>query len=139
MAAVRPSYLLGRVHRLLRAKLEAGLAEFDLTVAEITALSVLDRRPGLSNAHLARQVLVSPQAMHKVMTSLEQKGHVDRTAAAGGTMEAVLTDRGRSQLRKAEAALAGVEGEFFGTLDEDDRLRLIALLARLGSIDASDC
>ena len=80
----RTSYLVGRADRLLRAELERRLDGHTLTLNEVTALSVLVSRPGLSNAALARRSLVTPQAMHKVVRSLEELGMVERRASPNG-------------------------------------------------------
>ena len=59
MAETRTSYLVGRADRLLRSILEECLADHPLTLNEVTALSVLASRPGLSNAGLARRSVSS--------------------------------------------------------------------------------
>ena len=75
------SYLIGRADRIVSAGLEAALADSGLSLHEFTTLSVLTARPKLSNAELARRSLVTPQAMHKVIRSLEDAGLVTRAAA----------------------------------------------------------
>ena len=71
---VRVSYLIKRVERGLRTKLDAALEPLGVTTTEYTALSVLARRSGLSSAQLARRSFVSDQAMNQVVVVLEQSG-----------------------------------------------------------------
>jgi hypothetical protein len=50
----RFSYAVGTLDRSIRRSLGAVLRPFDVTVAEYTALSLIERRDGYSNAELAR-------------------------------------------------------------------------------------
>lgn len=135
MSEQRASYLVGRADRVLRSKLEVVLREVDMTLSEITALSVLQARPGLSNARLARRSLVTPQGMHKVMTSLEAAGYVTRSASSGRKLEAFITDAGRRKLVEAEPLMSAVEDEFLADLDATERATLVRLLARVSGMD----
>ena len=67
----RTSYLVARLDRLIRARLVDALRPFEVTVPQYTLLSVLDIRPGLSNAQLARRSYISAQAMHQLVNGLE--------------------------------------------------------------------
>lgn len=124
------SYLVGRVDRILKAELEEALADSGLSLPEYTALSVLSTRPGLSNARLARRSLVTPQAMHKVMRSLESQGLVSRTAPAndGRSLEAEITDAGRGILAGLADRIRRAEDQVFSGLDAGERRELLRLL-----------
>jgi DNA-binding MarR family transcriptional regulator len=124
------SYLIGRADRIVRQHLEEALAGSGLTIAEFTTLSVLRARPGLSNARLARRALVTPQAMHKVIRSLEDAGLVSRTAAAQGgrALEARITEAGASLVAMLLTQVAEIEDDIFAALDAQDRRELLRLL-----------
>jgi len=54
-----------------RAALTAALREHGATVAHYGGLALLDERPGLSSADLARQAFVTPQSLNQVLRELE--------------------------------------------------------------------
>lgn len=138
MSESRPSYLIGRAARISRSRLEGILADVDISLPELTALSVLASKPGLSNARLARRSLVTPQAMHKVMTSLEHRGLVTRTAAGGRTLGADITVEGLAVLRKAEPLMRAAETEFLGRLEHDERDQFVRLLTKVCGLESDD-
>jgi len=123
----RTSYLVARLDRLIRQRLSEALKPFDLTVPQYTLMSVLDHRPGLSNAQLARRSYITAQAMHQVVNSLEQRGLISRTSSPdhGRVQMAELTVAGRELLAKCDGAVAQVEADLFGPLgpDEESLLR----------------
>lgn len=139
MAEPTVSYLIGRADRLVRAQLDEALRETELSVPELTALSVLETRPGLSNARLARRSLVTPQAMHKVVRSLEERQLVKRTAAPSGgrTLETVITEMGAQKLRELRPLLRDAEDRALFALGADDRAELLRLLTVVGSAEPS--
>jgi len=62
MTEPRPTlvYVVGRVNQGVRRELRKALSPWRLTVPELTTLSVLRTRPGLSNAQLSRRALTTP-------------------------------------------------------------------------------
>ncbi len=137
VSETRTSYLVGRADRILRGELEQLLAPGRLTLNEATALSVLADRPGLSNAHLARRSLVSAQAMHKVMRSLESEGLVVRASSPSGgrSLEATLTEAGRSALAEANARIAAAERAFLEPLDPKESHLFRELLLKITGLN----
>jgi DNA-binding MarR family transcriptional regulator len=129
-AAPRPAiYLLKSVQAALRADLDEALAPLELTSSQMAVLSALSSRPQLSNAELARATFVKPQSMVPVLQSLEHNGWIVRRAAASGrTMPAVLTPKGRDQLKAGRAAASEVEARMLSGLSSEEALRLRELL-----------
>jgi DNA-binding MarR family transcriptional regulator len=129
------SYLVGRADRIIRARLEEALVGTGLSLPEFTALSVLASRPGLSNARLARRSLVTPQAMHKVMRSLEDAGLVARTTppTGGRTLEAVITESGAKMLEDVLPRVQAAEDRTLLALDASERREFIRLLTLASS------
>lgn len=115
----RTSYLVARLDRLIRARLVEALQPFDVTVPQYTLLSVLDTRPGLSNAQLARRSYVSAQAMHQLVNGLEDRGLISRRLSPdhGRAQPAELTAEGRALLTKCHAVVGEVERGLFGQLE----------------------
>src|SRR3954467_254287 len=103
MAERTTSYLIGRVNRMTTTELTEALADTGVSIMELTALSVIADRPGLSNARLARRSPVSPQAPHKVVSALIDRGLVARGSGQGGrAIDIVVTDAGRGLLDELE-------------------------------------
>ena len=125
----RTSYLVARLDRLIRARLVDALRPFEVTVPQYTLLSVLDIRPGLSNAQLARSSYISAQAMHQLVNGLEARGLISRRSSPdhGRAQPAELTATGRALLAKCDAAVVDVERGLFGQLapDQEGTLRSI--------------
>src|SRR4029077_3427050 len=75
-------YLLHRVTTALRAEVTTtALEPVGLTFPQYICMRILSRMPGQSNADLARDVMVSPQAMNMVVRGLQDRGLVARAAA----------------------------------------------------------
>ena len=111
-------YVIGRVSQGIRRELRGRLASCELSVADVTTLSVLRGSAWLSNAQLARRALITPQSMIEVLASLEQRGLVRRRAdpANARIMRAELTASGRRILRRADAVIAKLEDELLAAV-----------------------
>lgn len=131
----RTSYLIGRADRLLRSKLEQQFSDGPLSLHEFTVLSVLTTRPRLSNADLARRSFVSPQAMHKVVKSLEESGLITRdpSPSGGRSLETTITAKGKTTMAEAEIPMSEAEDAFLDPLNPKEQTELRRLLRKLGS------
>ena len=132
MTQPQPSltYVIGRVEQGVRRELRARLGPLALSVPDVTTLSVLRGRSGLSNAQLARRALTTPQSMIEVLASLERRGLVVRRADAANAriMRAELTDPGRRLLARADAVVAKLEDELLAAVSPDAREQVRAAL-----------
>jgi DNA-binding MarR family transcriptional regulator len=137
MSDWRTSYLVGRAGRILHDHLDDALAAAGLTLAEYTALSVLSARPGLSNARLARRALVTPQAMHKVVRALEERGLVARADANSGgrARETFVTPAGTTLLEEVAPSIDAAEDAFLAPLRADERADFERMLASVTGMD----
>jgi DNA-binding MarR family transcriptional regulator len=126
--APRLSYVVGRLDRALRRELDRRLEPFGLTRPQYTAMSVLRRTSGLSNAQLARRSYVTPQSMHEVIDALERLGYVERapSAAHRRVLQARLTARGASELRACDRAIDVMEREMLAGVPPARRPGLVA-------------
>ena len=71
-------YLIKQIELATRSRLDAATQEVGLSVTQYTALTVLERRPGLTSAELAKNSFVRAQSMAAVTSDLEQRGLVSR-------------------------------------------------------------
>lgn len=110
--APRLTYLVKRLEMAERARMEEVLAAHGVTLHQYTALSLLERRDGLSSAQLARRHFVTPQAMNQLVATLERDGLIRREpdAANRRILRTSLTDDGRATLAACHAAVDELEG-----------------------------
>jgi DNA-binding MarR family transcriptional regulator len=126
---IKPSlvYVVGRVDQAVRTEMRKRLAEWDLSVPEYTTLSVLRRRPGLSNAQLARRTMVTPQSMIQILARLEERQLVAREVdpAHKRILRGALTREGEQLLAEADPVVQSLQDEML--LDVPDGQREVIL------------
>ncbi len=123
-------YALKKASAALRSAMDQALRPLDLTVPQYACLEVLQQRPGLSGAELARAVFVSRQSTNLVLKGLEDRGLLTRPPAPGHgkALPTELTPAGREQLLAANNALSVVENKMLAALTPSARHRLCAEL-----------
>ena len=128
-APPRLTYLIKRLELAVRAAMDDIVSDLGVTVPQYTALSVLDRHPGMSGAQLARRSFVSRQAGGEMLASLERKGLVRRAPDAGNrrVLRISLTPAGRTLLVACDAAMDDLEARMLRQLSgaEADHLRVL--------------
>jgi DNA-binding MarR family transcriptional regulator len=128
-------YLLHRLTTALRTDVTATVLEpLGLPFPQYICMRILSLYPGSSNAELARDVMVSPQAMNMVVRSLQDRGLVTRpaTVAAGRSLPAELSHDGKALLKRTEAGIRAAEDRVLAPLNEHDQRELRRILADLG-------
>jgi DNA-binding MarR family transcriptional regulator len=124
-------YLLYRVHNALRSEVTATVLDpLGLAFPQYICMRILSRFPDRSNADLARDTNVSPQAMNMVLRGLEERGLVARptSVSSGRSLPAQLT-----LLEKSEAGVRAAESRLLGNLTDEQRREFTRILASLGS------
>src|SRR3954465_291932 len=71
-------YLMKQLELAVRSRLDDLFRPIGLTALQYTALTVLERRPDLSSAELARNSFVTTQTMADMVTSLQARGLIER-------------------------------------------------------------
>jgi DNA-binding MarR family transcriptional regulator len=114
----RLTYLVKRLEMAERARMEEVLRPLGVTLHQYTALSILERREGLSSAQLARRHFVTPQAMHQLVASMERDGLVERRPdeANRRILRAWLTGHGAEVLRACHDVVDGLEARMLSAL-----------------------
>jgi DNA-binding MarR family transcriptional regulator len=117
--APRVGYLIYRVERQLRTRLDEAMAANGVTTPQYIALSILRERDGLSNAQLARWTYVTPQAMSLVLSALERRRLVRRRHDPGHrrVLRTSLTARGLRILHDCDRAMDVIEADMLRELD----------------------
>jgi DNA-binding MarR family transcriptional regulator len=105
-----------------------------LSFPQYICMRILSRSPGRSNAELARDVMVSPQAMNMVVRSLQERGLVNRPTevSSGRSRPAELTRKGAALLDRTDEGIRAAEERVLTNLDERDQRELRRILAALG-------
>lgn len=132
-------YVVGRVNQGVRRELRKALAPWELSVPELTALSVLRTRPGLSNAQLARRSLTTPQSMNEVIAALEARGLVARTVdpSHGRILRTRLTPEGEQLLQEVDPVVHALQDEMLsGVPPEHREIVLAGLVSCMQSLRA---
>jgi DNA-binding MarR family transcriptional regulator len=127
-------YLLTRVATALRTEVTAEVLDpIDLSFPQYVCMRILSHSPGRSNAELARDVNVSPQAMNIVVRSLQERGLVVRPASvsSGRSLPAELSRDGAALLASIDAGVRDAESRVLARLDQKDQHHLRRLLANL--------
>jgi DNA-binding MarR family transcriptional regulator len=136
----RPSYLIGRLHRVLRQTLDDRMRTHGLTAAQYAALSILGAQPGLSNAQLARRSFMTAQSAHQTLQALQRMRLVRREQDPmhARIARTELTARGKTVLQACERAVDEVEKAMLAGMPGDVRKRLIGdLRVCLQAVDPS--
>jgi DNA-binding MarR family transcriptional regulator len=128
-------YLLYRLMTALRPEATAALKPLGLALPEFVCMRILSFRPGRSNAELARDINVSPQAMNNVLRGLQDRGVVTRpaTVSSGRALPAQLTAEGKALLKRAEAAVKVADDHVLANLTPAQRRDFKRLLAAIGT------
>lgn len=114
----RVGYLVYRVERRLRSRLDEELRVHGVSTPEYVTLSLLRERDGLSCAQLARWALVTPQAMNLVISGLERRRLVRRRPDPKHrrVLRASVTAKGLAVLARCDESVDRIEADMLGDL-----------------------
>lgn len=128
-------------HAVVR-RVSQTLASVGLTPTQFGVLVQLTVAPGVSQAELARRVLVTPQALGELLVSLEHLDYVRRTVGRPGTATSVaITPHGTAVLHRAIPPLGALNTpESLGLTDVEasDLRALLLKVIKASSADVSD-
>jgi DNA-binding MarR family transcriptional regulator len=136
--ADQPSYCLKRAQAVLRSRLDEAMRPLNITTVQWSVLNILEERPGLSNAELARLTFVRPQTMISLLRSLEDANLVERRKDPdhGRILQTALTDAGRRTVAAARIETDRVSRRMLDGMGEKDVSALVALLNRcIGNLE----
>lgn len=135
-AAGRPrlTYLIGSLDRILRRRMTDALSPIGLTLAQFTALSVLQARGKASNAELAERSFITPQSANEIMSVMAARKWITRESDPnhGRIVLLQMTAEGRGVLHKCSRVVQAVEKEMLEGMDPDDAARIRVTLELFG-------
>ena len=126
----RIGYLVYRLERRLRDRLNDAVRAHGVTTTEYVTLSVLQRHDGMSSAELARWAFVTPQAMNSVITALERRRLILRREDPQHrrVLRTSLTRKGRAVLERCEKAMDVIERDMLTEIAPEQADEMRALL-----------
>jgi len=139
--AVTLLYLIKQVELAVRSRLDEVTGEKGLTSLQYTALTVLERHPGLTSAALARNSFVRAQTMAQMITVLEERGLIERVQDPVSRRQYLisLTSLGAELLDSLREKVEAVETRMVSGLAEHEiavlRHALRSCRVALGGVD----
>ncbi|KUI18207.1 MarR family transcriptional regulator [Mycolicibacterium acapulense] len=128
--------LLSRVAKALRSEVTTTVLEpLGVAFPQYLCMRILSQHEGRSNAELARDFNVSPQAMNMVLRGLEDRGLVYRPASvsSGRSLPAQLTREGRELLKRTDSGVRAAERKLMANLSQRQQRDFKQILAALGT------
>ena len=113
-------YLIKQVELAVRDRLDSVVAAAaDLTTLQYTALTVLERHPGMTSAELARNSFVRAQTMAEMVTYLLGRGLVTRERDERNRKQYLLTlsSQGQRVLDDLYDRVADIEAQMLEEFD----------------------
>lgn len=119
----RLQYDIKQLELVIRSRLEDILDGTGVTAWQYTALTVLERRPAMTSADLARASFVRAQSAADLVGALERHGLIQRSIdpAHQRRMLISLTDAGRDFLKSYAPRVAELEETMLRDLDAAER------------------
>jgi DNA-binding MarR family transcriptional regulator len=119
-------YLVKQLELAIRSRLDGIIGPSGLTALQYTALTVLERHPGMSTAQLARNSFVTSQSMADMITALESRGLIERNRDQADRRRLVVepTPEGRKLLDRYRDAVAEMEARMVSGLTRPEITRL---------------
>jgi DNA-binding MarR family transcriptional regulator len=116
-------YVVKQLELATRSRLDGVLKGSGVTALQYTALSVLERRPTMSSADLARASFVRAQSAADLVGALERRGLIERRTDPDNRrrMLIALTDAGRAFLTQYDPRVAELEEQMLRDLDASER------------------
>ena len=114
-------YVMKQVELAVRSRLDDMFRPLGLTALQYTALTVLERRPDLTSAQLARNSFVTAQSMADMIVALESRGLIERHRDQADRRRLVLalTADGKALLRLHRGKVSALEREMLTGLSPE--------------------
>lgn len=131
-ADVTVLYLIKQVELAVRHRLDETVSGMGLTALQYTALTVLERHPGMTSAELARNSFVRAQTMAQMTTFLESRGLVRKEADPRSKRQYLifLSDQGQNAVDSLRADVAEVEQAMLADFGEQEVVQFTNMLRR---------
>jgi DNA-binding MarR family transcriptional regulator len=127
------TYLLDSVFRVERAVTRIGnqrLTPWNLTLSGYAAMRIIENRPHLSLAQLARRAFVRSQTMTRIVSNLCERGFIERSPhpESERAMSLTLTPLGVTTLREMDKEVLKINRSFASALAPGEKEELTRML-----------
>lgn len=128
-----PAWTLVQAAHLAGRRFHEVFASQGLTAHRFGVLVALTRRPGLSQAALAREILVTPQSIGDIVAQMQTAGLVRRTPPAqrGTAISVEITPHGRTTLEQTYPLVGALNTPAALGLNQAEARTLNELLRRV--------
>lgn len=128
-----PAWTLVQTAHLAGRRFHELFASQGLTAHQFGILVALSRRPGLSQAALAREILVTPQSIGAILTQMDSTDLVRRTPPTqpGAAISVAITPRGQALLAQTFPLVGAMNTPAALGLDQAQARTLNELLHRV--------
>ena len=126
-------YTIKQVQQQIHTAMEDSLRPLSLSLSQYNVLKSLETSSTVTGAQLARQAFVTPQTMHTILTTMERKGLIVRTAIDGNVKSFNISrmEKGGKVLNSADEALTKLFDQANATLTLSEYDELEHLLKKL--------
>jgi|SRR5580692_8104834 DNA-binding MarR family transcriptional regulator len=126
-------YTIKKVQFLIHNMMNTKLLTISLTLPQYSVLKVLEDHGPITGAKLAKDSFVTPQTMHTLLLSMEDRNLIKRSAVEGNnkSLNISITNHGLSMLKKADDVLSDVIKKGNQVLNSDEHTQLMCLLVKL--------
>ena len=123
-------YLIKQLELGLRRPFVATVEAHGLSLAQYTALTVLERLPGITSSELARRSFVRAQTMAQTLAPLIEAGMVRREVDPEHARQILLfiTREGGERVRTMRSDVSAIEEQLTSAMDDAQPAQLEALL-----------
>ena len=137
----RSAALLDHLARRMRLRVESVLAPFGLRPRHLVALTVLRDGGGSTQQALSTTLQIDSTNLVGLLNELEAEKLIERRRSIEDRRRHIveITTAGAKRLAQAELALATVEDDVLGRLDDDQRDVLYRLLQQATTGDVVEC
>ena len=123
-------YVLRRAQLVVFQDFFSAFAPFDISPAQFSVLTVIERNPGLTQTQVAAALGIKRTNFVGMLDTLEKRGLAERrqTARDKRSYALYLTAEGAALMRRLKPVLKAHESRMIAKVGEDGRDRLVALL-----------
>lgn len=127
------TYVIKQVELALRPYIDDACAAAGMTTAQYTALTVLERRPGITSSELARRSFVRAQTMAQTMDPMIEAGLVtrERDPTHARRLLLRLTDKGVAAIAQARPGVDELERLLTSGLTDEEGAAFAEYLRRV--------
>ena len=128
------SYALAAAHRSVSGSLSERMKKHKIQIEAWRVLECLDVGQRLTMGDLAKQALINPPTLSKLVDRMVSDGLVHRQIGTQDNRQInlLLTDLGRVRMVQIRKDVEEQDRVFIDKLDEDEGALLLKLLSRIG-------